>query len=1079
MLQFIFGLPKSGKTTCIINNVKALADMGKKSIIIVPEQASFETEKAVYKAIGDSFSQNVEVLSFSRLYDEVCRKTGGTAARNLNDSDKIIFMNKALKSVANELKLWSRYAKSLTFAKSMLDAIGEFKINGISANTLTMTANKVASESLKRKLNDLSLIYQAYDLFTAERFIDPADKLTRLYSKLENINYFEGKTVFFDGFKGFTGQQYKIIDRVFQSATDVYFAFTNDALSVREYDLFTNIRLAVTKIENLAKKHAIKPLEPIILNHSYYNSSLSKVERLISENNTCGDCSDCTFICDAKTIFDEAEFAARTIRKLVRTKNLRFKDFAIIARDSETYNQAVEYACKKNNIDCFFDKKLSLLYFPLAISVLSAIKSINFSTESILRFHKSGINLLSIEEISELENYTYIWKINGDLWLKDWDMDVRGFVTDEPDETIIENLSKINDLRRRALEPILLFKDNFYGDVKQMSKAIIKLLEFCNADKALLNLSKKFGSDSYSKDALKQSYDSFMSILDSIVTCYNGANLSANEYYEVLYLSLSLEEVGVIPQTLDQVIFGQADRIRLSNPKVVFILGANQGVFPKIADNNGIFAIKERKALIDLGLEIADNEIFSSIDEKFLVYSNLCSATEMLYISFARSSLKGQALEKSSFVTAIEENLNPKVYFEPSEEITQDNLPETQAAAFSELCRSVGNNADFSTLKAVLNGGAYLNVPITKNEDIEGLKLSKTTARRLYGENINMSATKFDTFHRCKFSHFCKYGLRLKKLQPADFDVLQRGTIVHFVLEKIISDYKENIKDLTNSQLDDLCDKYISLYLDSVQGYRSIETARHRFIISKISRSLKEVLYHLAQEFSQSDFKPTHCELSIGRDGIPLKFPFSSGEINLIGSIDRVDEYNGYIRIIDYKTGTKSFKLPDILFGLNLQMLIYLYAITRGRNLPDNTAAGIFYMPAKRDLNDDGMAMNGLMQGDLDLVKSMEKENRGEYIPKLSLNKDGSISKSNSSFISDTQFTQIFDHIEKLMAQTGDSIVGGEIEAKPIDGRESAACNYCDFKSICGIENKEIFKVPDIKNAQVFEILEKEKNDGI
>ncbi|MBQ4131107.1 MAG: PD-(D/E)XK nuclease family protein [Clostridia bacterium] len=1078
MLQFIFGLPKTGKTTYIINNVKALADKGKKSVIIVPEQASFETEKAVFKAIGDSFSQSVEILSFSRLYDEVCRKTGGTAARNLNDSDKIIFMNKSLKSVSGELKSWSRYAKSLTFAKSMLDAIGEFKINGITPATIKETLDKVTSESLKRKLCDLALIYEAYDLFTNERFIDPADKLTRLYYKLENISYFKDKTVFFDCFKGFTGQQYKIIDRVFQSADDVYFAFTNDTVSIREYDVFTNIRTAVNKIEATAKKHAIKIEKPLILDTAYSNFSLSLVERLVSENKAEGNCGESVAICEAKTVFDEAEFAARTIRKLVRTENLRYRDFAIITRDSEKYNEAVEYACKKNNIDCFFDKKLSLLYFPLAISVLAAIKSLNFSTENILRFHKSGIGLLTTEEISELENYTYIWKISGEIWLNDWNMDVRGFVTDEPDQNNTEALERINNLRRRAIEPIVLFKESFYGNVKQKSKAIFNLLEFCNASKALINLCNKFGDDSYSKDALKQSYAAFMNILDSIVTCYNNADLTPKEYYEVLYLSLSLEEVGLIPQTLDQVIFGQADRVRLSNPKVVFILGANQGIFPKFADNNGIFAIKERKALIDLGLEIADNEIFTSIDEKFLVYSNLSAPTDRLYISYSKTTLNGKPLEKSSFVSAIEENLNPKVYFEPYNELTENTLPETKSAAFSEFCRSVGNNADFSTLKAVLDS-EEINTDVIKSENLATARLSKAIASELYGNNINMSATKFDTFHRCKFSHFCKYGLRLKKLQPADFDVLQRGTIVHFVLEKIISEYKENIKDLTRNQLDVLCDKYIALYLDSVQGYRSVETARHRFIISKISRSLKEVIYHLSLEFSQSNFKPAHCELTIGYDGIPLRFPFSSGEINILGSIDRVDKYNGYIRIIDYKTGTKSFKLPDILFGLNLQMLIYLYAITRGQNLPDSTAAGIFYMPAKRDLNNDGMAMNGLMQSDLDLVTAMEKYNRGEFIPKLAINKDGSVSKTASSFISDAEFSKIFDYIEKLMAQTGDSIVNGEIEANPIDGRESAACDYCDFKSVCALENKEAFRVPDIKNVEVFEIMEKEKKDGI
>ncbi len=1082
MLQFIFGLPLSGKTACILKNVKALAKEGKKSIIIVPEQASFETEKAVFNTLGDSFSLNVEILSFSRLYDEVCRKFGGIAARNLNDSDKIIFMSKALKQIAPELKLWGKYAKSLTFAKNMLDAIGEFKINGISSAEISNAAKDSQSQNLKLKLTDLSLIYETYDSLTEERFIDPVDKLTRLYRMLENNNYFEGKTVFFDGFKGFTGQQYKIIDRIFTKADDLIFAFTNDAKASSEYDVFSNIRLAVSKIEKLAQMHGKEVKEPIVLNYSKFTApSLFYLERLLCENGEKSQCGDSVAICKANSVFDEADFAARTIRKLIRTENMRFKDFAIITRDSDKYYQAVQYACQKTGVECFFDKKVSLLSFPLTVAVLSAINSLDFSSENILRFHKSGLDLLSTDEISELENYVYLWNINGNLWLKEWDMDVRGFVSEEQNEHTILSLQKINKLRERAIKPILDFKNNFQGNVKQMSKAVIKLLEDCNVSASLNNLSEHFGNDAFLDDVLKQSFDAFMNVLDSIVTCYNLTTISVAEYYKALYLAFSLEEVGIIPQTLDQVIFGQADRIRPSSPKVVFILGANQGVFPKFSNNNGIFATKERKALVELGLEINDNEIFDSIDENYLVYCNLCSASEKVFICYSTSTLKGEKLEPSAFVSAIESQLNPKIYFEPSERIDETSLPETAKAAFSEFCRRFGETEGFSTIKTALESDDNNNISSFSNTfSHKNNSISRENAAKLYGKTINMSATKFDAFHRCKFSHFCKYGLSLKRLQPADFDVLQRGTIVHYVLEKTISEYKENIKDLSREELDIICDKYINEYLDSVSGYRSVQTARHEFLISKISRSLKEVLYHLSLEFAQSDFKPVHCELAIGgKDGIPLKFPFNGGELVINGSIDRVDTFGGYIRIVDYKTGTKSFKLPDILFGLNLQMLIYLYAVTRGQSFSDDSAAGIFYMPSKRDLNNEGMAMNGLMVGDIDLVEAMEKDNKGEFIPKLSINKDGTIAKTATSFITKEEFGQIFDYIEKIMADTGNSIANGEIEISPVDGRESTACGYCDFKSICGIEDKASFKVPNLKNSEVFEIIAKEKENGI
>ncbi len=1083
MLKFIFGLPCSGKTHTVLETIKKLTEQQKETVLIVPEQSSFESEKAVLRTVGDNFSLSVNVLSFSRLLDEIQRVIGGGCAKILTDSDKIIFMHRALLQVASDLNLWGKYAHSINFAKTMLDTVGEFKINAVSVNDIKNASKISQSATLKAKLEDISLIYETYDLLTAERFIDPADNLTKLYQNLEKYRFFEGKTVFLDGFKGFTGQQFKIIDRILAQAKDVYISLTNDISSNRDYDVFTNIRTAVSRIENIAKLHNVEVENPIVLDKPYYkNSSLSNLERLISGNEITSEIDNNSItVCKASTTFDEAEFAARTIRKLIRQENYRFSDFVIIARDTERYKEAVDYACKKNDINCFFDDKLPLASFPLCVATDYAIKALNFSTENILRFHKSGVSNLSLDEVSKLENYTYLWNIDGKIWLDNWNMDVRGFVTDEVTEKEVAELEAINTIRLKAIEPLLTFKQNFKNSAKNMSKAIIELLDSCNAKESLKSMCKRFENESniFSSDALKQSYDAFLRILDSLVECFGDKTLNTEEFYEALALAISLESVGIIPQTLDQAVFGAADRIRPSRPKVAIILGANQGVFPKFAENSGVFATNERKKLIELGIEIADNSVYTSIDEDYLVYCNLCCPTEKLYICYSVNSLKGEATEPSAFVDSVCQKLSPYIVYEPSENFENHNLPETRSSAFSEFCRRTQNPEQSLTLKTAL-GNDYKISNLLEILEQKEKSILKENAKKLYGNDINMSATKFDTFNRCKFSFFCKYGLKTKKLQPADFDVLQRGTIVHYVLEKIISTYKEEIKNLENNELDKLCDDYINEYLDSVSGFKSVITSKHKFLISKISRSLKEVVFHLAQEFKQSDFKPVACELKIGgNDGLPLSFPYNDGNIKINGSIDRVDEYNGYIRIVDYKTGSKSFKLPDILFGLNLQMLIYLYAVIRANKKSDDKAAGIFYMPSKRDLNGDGMAMNGLIKADKDLVFAMEKENIGEFIPKLSVNKDGSISKTATSYITQEEFTKIFDYIENLMQKTGDSISKGDIAVNPIDGRESGACDYCDYKSVCGFENRETFKVPNLKNSEVFEMMEKGENNGI
>lgn len=1081
MLKFIFGLPLSGKTTEILNILKEKVLSGKQTVLIVPEQFSFQTERSILRLLGDDAALKVEVLSFSRLYDKISDTVGGKCGKILSDGDKIILMNRTLSSLQSELKVWGKYTHSLNFSKTVLDTIGEFKVNAVTADDIRAAAEKTDHPTLKNKLLDLALIYEGFDTQLFEKFIDPVDMLTKVYRDLETVKYFQNKTIFFDSFKAFTGQQFKIIDRIFSQADDVYFAINNDTENPREFDVFSNLRKNILKIEAIARKNRVVISEPLILNKSLYKTEgLSNLERLMAGNKTTADLSECVTVCECETAFDEAEFAARNIRRLVREKGYRFKDFVIVARDTERYQTAIEYVCRKNDIACFFDKRVGLNSLPFTFAVDAAISALDFSSENILKFHKCGFSKLSTDEISMLENYTYLWNIKGKSWLDNWTMDPRGFGIDEMTDAEYLLLAEINRLRSTAIQPIINFKNDFKGNAKQMAAAIVTLLEAADAKNVLISLCKRFdeiGND-ISPDILKQGYSRFMTVLDSLVSAFGEKTLTIDEFHEALSLALSIETVGAIPQFIDEVSFGSADRIQPARPKIAFILGANQGIFPTNSSNSGILAIGDRKKLIELGIEISDNVITAAIDENYLVYSNVCCASDGVFITYASKNTKGEELLPSPFVTSICESLNPTKCIEP--DISLNNaLPETQGSVFSELCRRFNEAEAVSTLSSALeNKEHYEKILSAVNKDLN--RITPENAQKLFGNRINLSATKIDTVNRCRFSYFCKYGLRTEKLQAAEFNVLQRGNIAHHVLERIITDYKENIADLPCEELDRLTDGYIEEYLSLVNGFEYIRDERFEFLISRIARSLKEVVRHIAADFKQSDFKPVACEFKIGfKDGVKLEFPYDNGTININGSIDRVDKWGNYIRIVDYKTGTKSFKLPDVLYGLNMQMLIYLYALIRAEGKGDDNAAAILYMPARRDVKAEGLTMNGLLKADSDLNRAMEKENKGEFVPPLIFKKDGTISARSNSYIEENGFSEIFDYIEKLMRKTGNLISSGDISVSPIDGREAPACKYCDFKAICNITDDKIFEVPDFKNNEVLEIMKEAEANGI
>lgn len=1086
MLQFVFGLPGSGKTAWIMDRLSEIAPEGRESVLLVPEQFSFETERRVLRTLGDKNARRVTVMSFTRLCDEVGRIAGGIAGVTLSGSDKVIFMSRALLAVSDQLLLWGKYCRSVTFAKTMLDTVGEFKINAISAGEIAEASEQTTGNALKNKLHDLALIYQTYDALVGEKFLDPADRLTKLYTQLESCRYFEGKEVFFDSFKSFTGQQYKIIKRILTQADNVTVSLTNDVTKTREFDLFSNIRKTVEKIRTIADNR--QESQPVVLPApDGAKPSLRAVERLLAGERQEAENTDRSDIhlVRAKTVYDEAEFALRTIRKLVREEGYRYRDFVLIARDDAQYSEAIEFFSLQNGVPCFSDKRLPLASFPLPVAALFAVKTaVSPTTDSILRYLKTGLGPLSTEEISRLENYISLWNIDGELWKKEWTMDPRGFVasSDPPDP---ETLSELNALRLKATGPLFRFCDRFGGTAEQMARALVELLEATDVADALTKLAEEYEEDHtfVGFDELSQSYTVFMKLLDSIVRCYGNITLSPREFYEALTLSVENETVGVIPRMLDEVTFGSADRIRPSRPKVAFLLGANRGIFPKTPSQGGIFGVKDRNALHAIGLELPDHILDDAVDENFLVYSAAACPSEKLYISFAATGAKGEALEPSDFVLQIRDALLIDFTEEPAAVLTEGSLPETADAVYSEFCKRYAAGDAAELKMALKQENAYSDKVAYLTDVLAGRKdrLSRDTAAQLYGTFLSLPPSRIERFNSCPYSYFCKFGLGTKRAESADFTSKQRGTLVHYVLEKLVSEHGNDLPALDEDAIKELVEHYAAAYLASVAGYSEIEDNRLRFLVGRITRMISEVACHLSLEFGQSDFVPQACELRIGKDGDipPVVFPIEGGKVAMSGVIDRVDGYDGYLRVIDYKTGTKTFKLPDALMGLNLQMLLYLYAVTRGNGLDDEKAAGILYLRARRDPEHTGLAMSGLLQNDTELIGAMDKNMQGEFVPKYPLTKAGRLDSRCTSFIEKESFKDIFDYMELLMKRSGKRILDGDIAVRPLDGLDTPACKYCDYHAVCGIEDREMSKVHNMKNEEVIDRMREETEHGV
>ena len=1107
MLHLILGRSGSGKTQYIRSLLRDLAKQGARDmILLVPEQFSFESERSMLELLGPRDAQRVEILSFSRLVDAVFRVYGGVSGTHIDDGGRMLLMSLALEAAQEHLDIYFKHRESPALAAKLLDLVAECRQCAVTPAELQAAADKLPDSVLRRKSRELALILDLYDTLVARSFIDDQDDLTRLNDTLLDHPFFHGRIVAIDAFKSFTVQEQRILSRILAQAQEVYLTLCTDTLADTQsgMGLFSPVQRTARRVISLAKQQNVPVAAPVILaeQRRFRSKALGYLEQTVfhPEAGPFPDETEDLFLCTAQDKAAQCDFVARTAKRLIREEGLRCRDMAIIARDADAYREEMTAALRRYGVPAFEDSRQPIDSQPLIAFVRAGMEAAqSFGTEPVLRYLKTGLTDFALEEISELENYMIEWNISGSRLLSAFTQHPEGYgnVFQEQDR---QKLACLNGLRERATQPLVHLRDACQGvDGAQIAHAAYAFLEETNAAKHLRAFAQSLSSAGEEALALEQGriWDLLMALLSQCAIALEGHPMPLSRFAQLFDAVLSSQEIGTIPQGLDEIPLGSADRMRASSPRIVFLLGANEGEFPRTPASSGVFSDAERRRLIELGLEMTDPYDQQAVEERLLAYQSLSAARERLYVCHTRSNGEGGSQTGSVIVSELNRLFPHCIRFDADEEDALARV-EGESPAFlltasrwgksdplsAALKRYFASRPDYAGRLAGV-GRAACHTP-ARFENPEN-------SRRLFGDQLYLSASRVEVYHKCRFQYFCRYGLNARPRKIAKL-----GTVVHDVLERLLREHSPRaLHEMGPKKRAEEIEALLLSYLEEKMGGAQEKPKRFSYQFARLSVVLEEVVGRLCAEFLHSSFEPIDFELRIDKDGLvaPYSLPLpDGGTLQIKGSIDRVDrmERDGkaYLRVVDYKSGGKEFLLSDVLNGLNMQMLIYLMCLWQNgaQRYGEVVPAGILYMPVKSTPATLGRnatqaeidkarakacRMSGMVLDHSLVIDGMEDDGKGIFLP-VRREKDGGVK---GTLINLTQLSRLQKKMDGILTEMGESLHRGEIGAVPSFGAGyDRVCDWCDYKSVCGYEpGAPVRPIEKLTHAQSLERLEKEE----
>ncbi len=1093
MINFIYGNSFGSRTDAIMQMIKEDSAKKRKTFLIVPEQFAVAAERLSLTSLPLYAQLTLEILSFSRLYNRVCREYGGLHYNYVSTPIKHCLMWKNLRELSPLLETYSEVAKKdASFCDMALAAVGEFKSSCISPAELERAAAALPKGTpLSKKLRDLSLIYASYSGLVSSTFSDSADDIARLSDVLDEYNFFEGASVYVDGFTSLTAAEHRVLERIFRSAESVTVSIP---LPYPRYEaIFTaSIRESRDRLTRTARKYS-EVTETVAPDTDVQKDSIKYLsENLFTVSKGVGAPTDKTGVypVSCSSPYTEAEAAARIILTLMR-EGYRLRDVVIIARDAEQYRGIIEPALEKCDIPYYFSEKSDLLATPIVKFILSAlrIKLYGWQTADVISHVKTGLYRFDSRECDLFEQYITSWQVRGDTFTSgDFTMNPDGY-TERLSARAKTILDAANSVRQRLTKSLCTFFEalDASDDVVSKCRAVYELLMSSDVEARLLELSDKESergnaraADEYSR-LFSLSCDALGELACAMQNELESTEVDNASFFELLTLFFSKCEMGTIPTSSDQVIVGSAKALRTVGPKVAILMGLCEGVFPATVSDRGVLSFAERSTLFELGIEFSERSEFAASDELMYLQRAASAPTDALYLLTHKSSSDGsKATPSLPYIRATKLFGENCIEYDSHDVLS---LTPTLHGALSYLCATEGTPT-----------GEALSICASRSDELSELiglsrlpvcdtecKVDSATAKEIFGQRMKMSQSRLDKFVKCHFNYYCENVLRLREEKKNRFEANDIGTFVHFVLEKMLSEIvgKDGIgKELTRSELEAMVRSIVDEYIEKITPKGKKVSARLRHLYRKLHNISLVLIANIIEEFRHSSFRPEFFELETngkGENPSPREFVLTDGSrVVFSGIIDRVDVYRAeggkvYIRVVDYKTGTKAFSLEDIKYGLNIQMLLYLFTLIRNENERFNEKLGEKILPAgvvylssnipvieldEHATSEDVVkaaqsefSRSGILIDDEDVLSAMNDEISPDFLGGAKRKKDGTISGKNLAPLE--FFEELERNIEETVRGIAEEMRSGDASADPLVFGKTDPCAYCDMKPIC------------------------------
>jgi len=1120
VLKLILGRAGSGKTTTVL---RRLVERGKDrpQVLMVPEQQSHEAERALCKAGGDGVSLYAEVLSFSRLANRVFQAAGGLGEEELDGGGRLLLMYNAVKSVADQLTVYARPSRRPAFLESLLATVDELKSCCVSPEIL-ITAGRDAGGPEGDKLRDLGLICGAYDALVANTALDPRDRLTRAAEKLKTCQWAAGKDLWLDGFTDFTPQQGEVLRRLLAQGENMTVTLTCDHLEEDEggTGIFSPARKTAAWLLKLAQlEHVTCEVEHLVGNWGSKEEPLQFLEKALfsQEKTEPVPSGGAVELFQASTPRSEVEWAASRILDLVREEGLRFRDIGVVARNYGAYRDLVESVLPRYGVPVFSSAMTDILEKPVLALVTAALDTVagGYSYDDVFRYLKTGLTDLGEEDRDLLENYVLKWDIKGSRWTqaKDWSWHPGGYGLPFSDEDRAL-LARVDQARRKVAAPLETLRKNPNKTGRGQAIALYTFMEQIGLPQWLeqrVEELRRRGQPALA-DEYRQLWEILCGGLEQCAALLCENQMELDEFARLFRLVLSQYDVGTIPVSLDRVTAGETTRQTGHRVKVLILLGADDGSIPQVGTAPGLLSDDDRDLLTAYDVELNSSARDLLYREMTTVYLTCARPSRKLLVSWSAQGPGGEERRPSFLAERL------KLIFSDLKVVREEELNGSfrLAAPLPALEQAGRSRAARKALEQLPDCCPQV-ARLDRAARWERGSLSRPAVDRLYGKRVPISASRMDKYKSCHFSYFMRYGLKAEPRKPAGFDAPEYGTFVHYVLEHVLQDEmfqqttlpgmepafgdeeKRRLRQLTQQAVD----RYVTEELGGLEG----QSDRFQYLFRRLLRSVQAVVDNVAEELMNSKFKPISFELGFGRkeDLPPVELTSDGVTISVSGFVDRVDGWvhDGrlYLRVMDYKTGKKSFDLTEVWNGLGLQMLLYLFTLEeRGENLYGLPVegAGVLYLPARdavvrgsrtmsdqtwRKALDKELTRSGLVLDDPAVVEAMENAGEGSYrfLPLKVSKKTGAI--SGEALASAEQLGKLGRHIQKVLEEICRELARGNIAADPFwRGPEKNACRYCDYAAACHFEEGRGGDcrrwLPGVGAREFWENVEQEQQNG-